>query len=65
MGTFEKVGTGFVNVGYLFPQRCVPHGVLMGRCGAVVDRLGGLGHVGYVEITVSVTVDDRIRLEEI
>ena len=38
-GTFEKISSGFVNIGYLFPQKCVPHKILAEKCTPLFQKL--------------------------
>ena len=46
MGTFEKISSGFVNVGYTFPQRRVDPKWLGEKVRKVADRLHEYGHYG-------------------
>jgi hypothetical protein len=65
LGTLEKISSGFINVGYIFPQKVVPHEVIIEKSKEVLDRLGEQGHVGFVELTVNVFVNDSMYLEEV
>ena len=62
-GTFEKVSNGFVNIGYLFPQKVVPHRAIAEKCKNLFKKLIDQGHVGFVELTILIDVDDNIFLE--
>ena len=64
-GTFEKVSNGFVNIGYLFPQKVVNHRILAEKCRPLLDKLIDQGHIGFVELTVIIDVEENIFLEEI
>lgn len=64
-GTFEKISNGFVNIGYLFPQKCIPHRLIVEKCKPLMHKLIENGHIGYVELTLLVDSDDNIFLEEV
>lgn len=57
LGTFERISNGFVNIGYIFPQKCVPHKNLVTKSNEILQRLSAFGHIGYVELTFVVTIE--------
>jgi hypothetical protein len=62
LGTFEKISSGFINIGYLFPQKVVAHKLLAEKCKEIIGKLVTEGHVGYVELTVTVNLNEEIYL---
>ena len=46
LGTFDKVSSGLVNIGYLFPQKSIPHKTLCEKTEKIVEKLMNLGHIG-------------------
>ena len=64
-GTFDKISSGFVNVGYIFPQKSISHKVLMDKSKAVIERLISVGHIGNAEITFFKDIHERLYLENV
>jgi hypothetical protein len=65
LGTFEKISSGFINIGYIFPQKVIVHKILVEKCKGIIDKLAMEGHVGFVELTITVNLSDEIFLEEV
>jgi len=65
LGTFEKISSGFVNIGYIFPQKAITHSVMQEKCLPILDKLASMGHIGFTEITLCVTIEGAVFLDEI
>ena len=47
-GTFDKISSGFVNVGYFFPQKSMNHKLLVEKAKQVIEKLIAMNHIGHV-----------------
>ena len=56
---------GFINVGYLFPQRAIAHRELMDESNKVIEKLVSVGHFGHFEITFYVDTLQKPLLQKV
>lgn len=60
IGTYDKMSTGFVNVGYYFPQLTISHNDALEIFNSVSQKLVEAEHFG--DFQISVFVDQNLRI---
>jgi hypothetical protein len=62
VGSFEKLSSGFINIGYSFPQRRIENKWLVEGCKKIGARLYQEGHYGDAEITFFIDANKSMYL---
>lgn len=65
LGTFDKISSGFVNIGYSFPQQSIFHEQLLEPLDRLLEHLLGLGYYGYLDVHLFVDPQRNIYFDKL